>query len=485
MKRNMTLVLAMLLLLSSCNTNIAEEQQSESDVQSTIEEGQETILKDSLPERDYNGAAYVILSASEQWQETYAAEENTGNALNDAVFARNATVAERFDVDLQYEIVNAYMARMETVTSKLRGSVQAGDAAYDLMTASSAYTASYIVDGLLQNMAKMEYLDLDAPWYFSETNQNLYVRDKLYIVAGAFGLNTLNQLGAVIFNKEMMDDLGEKYPYQTVLDGDWTYDAMLTLGTKASLDLNGDGTFDKEDRYGILSTRGEAIQWLGFGMGYRIIQPDEEGLPSFVGATESTIDTMDTLAALMQNTSVYYACREIDPVNEMIPMFIENKGLFAVYELKLLTYEEMREGPDFGVVPMPKKNAEQEKYYSKCFAEVVAFPMVIKDADMSQVILEALNSTTYADLLPTYYDVMLQRKLVRDDDSAAMIDLIREGTICDFGMAYYSALDASLFAFEDIISTQSFSTWWAAHEQSLQTKLDTLLDELTNLEAGE
>lgn len=484
MKRVTLWILVMLLLLNSCGGQTISETQKEVDTQENATEVQETELQDALPERDYGGARYVILSASEQWKETYTSEESTGDVLNDAVYARNIEVEERFNVVLQYEVENGYSAGMSTVTSKLRGSVQAGDAVYDLMTANCAYTASHVTGGLLQNMTKMEYLDLDAPWYFAETNNNLIVNDKLYIVAGAFGLNTLNQLGSVMFNKELMDDLGEEYPYQTVLDGNWTYDTMLSLATKASLDLNGDGAWDENDRYGILSTEGEAIQWLGFGMGYRIIQPDENGVPSFVGATENTVDVMDTLSMLMQDKSVYYACT-IDPADEMIPLFTGNQGLFAIYALKLMVYEEMREGPDFGVLPMPKWNAEQEKYYSKCFAEIAAFPMVLKDTEMSQIVLEALNSTSYIDLLPVYYDVVLQRKLIRDNDSAAMIDLIREGTICDFGMAFHSSLDSTLFGFDGIINSNTFSTWWASHEQSLNAKLEALLEDLSTLDEME
>lgn len=480
MKRTMTLVLALLLLLASCGGSAAPETEM-AETAAQTEAAVETELTDNLPERDYGGADYVILAAAEQWQNTYAAEESTGDVLNDAVFNRNAAVDERFGVDLQYEVVNGYTAGTSLVTDKLRGSVQAGDAVYDLLVASSAYTAPYITGGLLQNLTKMEYLNFDAPWYFKETNNNLTVDGKLYIAAGSFGFNTIDQCGALFFNKEMMDDLGEEHPYQTVLDGKWTYDKMLTLCEKAAMDLNGDGNFTGEDRYGILSTEYEALQWLAYGMGYLITTPDENNLPSLVGPTEATVKLLDHLANLKQNKSIYYQAK-ITPPDEMIPMFSAGQALFAAYCLKLAPYEEMREAPDFGIIPMPKLNEQQDMYYSKAFVDIAAFPMVLKDTEMSQIVLEGLQSSSHFDVLPAYYDVVLQRKLTRDEDSAAMIDLIREGIICDFGMAFFQVLSAELFQIEPLIRNGSFTTWWAAQEKGLNTKLEGLLEKLATLD---
>ena len=480
MKRTMTLVLALLLLLASCGGGTETETTAETAVQ-TEAAAVETELTDNLPERDYGGADYVILAAAEQWQNTYAAEESTGDVLNDAVFHRNTAVEERFGVGLQYEVVNGYTAGTAIVTDKLRGSVQAGDAVYDLMTASSAYTAPYITGGLLQNMTKMEYLDFDAPWYFHETNANLTVDGKLYIAAGSFGFNTIDQCGALFFNKELMVDLGEEYPYQTVLDGKWTYDKMLVLCEKAAMDLDGDGASTGADRFGLLSTQDESLQWLAYGMGYLITKPDAEGFPAFVGATEQSVDILDLLSLLKSNKTAYYSCA-INPPDEMIPMFAAGQTLFAAYCLKLAPYEEMRNAPDFGILPMPKLDESQKMYYSKAFVDVAAFPMVLKDAEMSQIVLEGLQSSSHFDVLPAYYDVVLQRKLTRDEDSAAMIDLIREGIICDFGMAFFSVLSAELFQIEPLIRNGSFSTWWAGQEKGLNTKLDGLLETLATLD---
>ena len=162
-------------------------------------------------------------------------------------------------------------------------------------------------------------------------------------------------------------------------------------------------------------------------------------------------------------------------------MFTSGLGLFLMYELKIMTYPDMRDGPDFGVVPYPKYDEAQEMYYSKCFPDIAALPVVVKDRDMSQIVLEALNSTTFKAVAPVYYNILLQRKLSRDDDSAAMIDLVRDGTLCDFGMAFFQVLSSDLFTLEPILASGNFATWFASNNKVLTKKLDKLLTQLEEL----
>ncbi len=112
---------------------------------------------------------------------------------------------------------------------------------------------------------------------------------------------------------------------------------------------------------------------------------------------------------------------------------------------------------------------------------MAAIPVVVKDADMSGIVLEALNSETFRSVVPVYYNILLKRKLSRDDDSAAMIDLAREGTLCDFGMAYFQSLSADLFSLEAILSSGSLTTWFASNEKVLNKKMDKLLTQLAEL----
>ena len=483
MKRLFCIILCA-VLLSSCSQTTAPETETAAAVTETLTET-ETELQDSLPEKNYNGTSYVVLSASEQWQDIYMAEELNGELLNDAVYQRNLGIAERFGIDFQYEIVNGYLAGKQIVQDKLMGSIQAGDAVYDLFTASSSYVGTYILNNLLKNMTDLEYLDFKAPWYYHDANDALTIQNTLYCTAGYFGMDTLDYCGIMLFNKEMFLDLGYEEPYSLVKEGKWTYDVMHSLAEGAVQDLNGDGIMDDSDRFGILETGSgtyrEGIQFLGYAMGYHITDTIN-GKPSYIAPSEQVIQITDTLTTLLQDKNgMIYTCALVT-AEELIPMFSAGQGLFGLYSLRIVKTPELRDGVNFGILPCPKLNEIQEKYHALSFVEIQAIPLVVKDLEMSQIVLEGLNSGTYLDVYPNYYSTVLQRKLSQDLESGEMLDIIREGAVCDFGMVYLSVLSSELHGFEGIIAAQSFTTWWASNEKALQTKLDTLIEELASLQ---
>ena len=63
----------------------------------------------------------------------------------------------------------------------------------------------------------------------------------------------------ILFNKAIFDEYKLEYPYQTVLDGKWTFDAFAALAKQAAKDLNGDTKIDVEnDQMGYITGH-----WIG------------------------------------------------------------------------------------------------------------------------------------------------------------------------------------------------------------------------------
>ena len=60
----------------------------------------------------------------------------------------------------------------------------------------------------------------------------------------------------------------------------------------------------------------------------------------------------------------------------------------------------------------------------------------IQDPEFVGVIAEALNAESWKRVVPAYYDISLKYKGARDEQSVAMLDLIVEGRIFDFGYVY-------------------------------------------------
>ena len=125
-KRTTALALALLMLLSafaSCSESEVNEETTAGEQTPTVSADPEAALTEEetveddgkaayapeLPERDYDGFAFRIVSRDDDMH-TYPvhtrdlyAEEMNGDAINDAVFERNSMIQETYDIVIKLE----------------------------------------------------------------------------------------------------------------------------------------------------------------------------------------------------------------------------------------------------------------------------------------------------------------------------------------------------------------------------------------------
>jgi hypothetical protein len=98
---------------------------------------------------------------------------------------------------------------------------------------------------------------------------------------------------------------------------------------------------------------------------------------------------------------------------------------------------------DFGIIPYPKLNEQQERHYSSlAWAEILSIPVYASEEDMVRtgVILEALASDSYRTVVPVYTELVLKTRHARDDESEEMINIILGSRVFDWGDAIWTPL---------------------------------------------
>ena len=95
---------------------------------------------------------------------------------------------------------------------------------------------------------------------------------------------------------------------------------------------------------------------------------------------------------------------------------------------------------DFGVIPMPKYNEEQEFYYNTAHEgmNVCGIPTTVTSDRYELVFafMEAMASESYRTYRPTYLDIALKDRYSRDDDTREMLDLLHSHIYTDFAIVY-------------------------------------------------
>ncbi len=472
------LLAAMLLQLTACAGSTPAESTAGDESTPAVSDSEPLHPRETIPVRDFGGAEFCILAAT-NYPVKYEAEE-TGDIFNDAVYRNNLKIEEDFGVKLKFQFELASSKGHDAVTAALNGSVLSGDAAFDISVNNTAYVEKWILGGMFADLAEMEYLNFDDPWWYKNVNDSLVVNGRQFTCSGGYALNAVSDSYCVLYNRELNEALSLANPYDAVYDGTWTWDRWMEMARQGKYDLNGDTVMNQEDRFGILSRGSMMFTTFQFGLGHRIVENNADGKPAFVGVTEKTVDIMDKLAALFNDREIYFPT--VDNMQETIRMFVTGHALTLAHQLFIIETDEMRQGPDYGILPPPKLDEDQEQYYTYCFMDSYQIPKVVKDAKMSQIVLNALNCYTYYDVLPMYKESVLQNKLARDDDSAAVIDLLVEGVVTDFACIFLQALDNALLYSYSVFKNQSWTTWWASNEVRLQENLDNLLQDIEALE---
>jgi len=116
-------------------------------------------------------------------------------------------------------------------------------------------------------------------------------------------------------------------------------------------------------------------------------------------------------------------------------LFETGHGMFFWMRLDEVT--NMRNGDtDFGILPTPKYEEAQEKYYSfvsQHTTGLMSIPITVAGDKLDELglILEALAAESHYTLIPEYIELSLKTKHARDQESGEMLDIIINNRIFD------------------------------------------------------
>lgn len=91
---------------------------------------------------------------------------------------------------------------------------------------------------------------------------------------------------------------------------------------------------------------------------------------------------------------------------------------------------------DFGILPVPMLDEKQGEYYSGVHAyglSLIGVPVTCKDTVMTGAVLESMAYESLDTLTPAYYNVTLNGKYFRDEESGEMLDIIFGTRVYDLG----------------------------------------------------
>ena len=442
MKRMLALLCAILMLASSvvaCGKTETVESTttaapdattaSASVAQTAPAETEPPKAFDSVPEQNLGGEFHIRYNQNDNCYVDFLAETLNGDVKNDAIFERNAMVEEKLGVDIQITWTD-----YQSVDSDCKIQVQSGSSDYDLFGGHRISLAlSY--QGFQYDLKDISALDLTQEWWDQGYVDAATINDSLYTVIGDAGVSTLLFVSSLTFNKKLMDEANIAYPYDLVREGKWTMDAFYNTIVDYGTDLNGDGAVKREDDRLSLIGWGSESGYSGFySTGFSFITRDAAG--DYVISYDSEKLTAILEKMVKQWTVDYAYFNNGSGVAEhefTYGIFAEGRALFSDIVLsKIGTFYSAMED-DYGIVPQPKYNEEQENYYSYLgfTIPILYIPANASDPERTGTIMEACSTASYDHVTPKMFEIVTKLKNVRDEDSSEMIEIIIRNKFID------------------------------------------------------
>ena len=503
MKRSFLCILICLMLvvgaLASCADSGDEQSSSGSLSQSVSGNGGEGFKYDGY----FNGQTVKILCVNTD-RHLYGElqfvpnDELTGNVINDAVSERNNYIEQEYGIVIEVES-DDYPS--ETIATY----ALTGEYKYDLVCESVDRMVTQIPNNYYWSLD--ELLDLDDEWWDTEANDILSLDgEKHFFVAGDALLTDDDHIYMTLFNKDLYDtnaDVKAQYGdlYEMVYDGEFTLDNFYEISRAVSVaDENGEWGVDAT--FGNLShSYGATIHVNGAGMG--MVERDGQGGLTVTVASERGIDVFQKVYDLMSDKHVTQRAELIigkGPVApstygfaELESMFVRGKGLFystTVSSISILKNSTEDRGFEFGVLPTPKYDSEQENYYcavNRYQSSVLGIPST--NTENLEATAFFMNALGYYNTHPNagksvndaYFETTLKLQATDTDEDAKMLDLIFDSKFYDLGSIFTWGNLIGLYG--SVINNDANNTLvssWEAMESPGNTALHETVDQYKN-----
>jgi hypothetical protein len=427
------LLVSLVVVFASCGETLPLDTDTGSDTAGAAEL--------DLPPQDFGGEEFTILSAGLYNFNDFGPQTNTGYAVVDSAIAlRNAKLEQDYNITIS--TVEDYSAAFGDGTgfNRLNNAHFAGISDYDIAMVGTYDAAQLSLIGAIADLNALEYIDLTKPWWDQKANQDLSIAGTMFYTTGDISFIDNAATHMIMFNKTMAESYKTGDLYQSVRDGDWTFDKLIDITGTVTADTDGNNTFDKNDTYGLLVWNDTAFSSTAASL-IHIAEIDDEGLIKLSFMSDKTVALVEKWGNFVNDRTLVYNYQVRDNTDGILTSntaFTSGKDLF--YMNLFMTIPLYRDTDiDFGILPFPKYDITQETYghyISATHSRMFCIPIFAHDLDRSAYISEAAAYYGKQNVTPAYYDQTLKYRDFRDDESAEMLDIIFATRVFDVGIYY-------------------------------------------------
>ena len=431
--KNRTAYLLLISMLASFAASCGEAAPAaDTTAADTTEAEVTTSYLDTLPSTTYAGKTFTILGPYHASRTTFAAEEETGEPVNDALWKRDREVEERLEIELACILSN-------DINSVSQNSILAGDDEYQAIIGTMAQTQKGLAQKTLcLNLNDLPHMTPDAVWWSPEVARSLTVDGKLLFTTSPLTLQFYFGQQVTAYNTRLAKEYKVSGIEDAVLGGSWTLDKLEGMLKDTYRDLDSSGDISGGDQFGMVYESSIGTDAFFIGAAQKYCENDGGELTVALDS-ESTLNALERIRKLVLNKELVRDTKTGgDPTDYEDNIFMEGRAMFITVSIShiIAKFREMED--DYVIIPVPKLDEKQESYLSYanpwCLGGI-SVPVTVSDYDMTGHVLETMAYLSWEYVRPAQYDQTLKHKVSRDgsDNTMEILDLVFEGTYYDLG----------------------------------------------------
>lgn len=414
------------------------------------------------------GSGYVYYESFEIY-----AGELTDESINDAVYHRNQIIADRYNCTIS-------AVKSDNVAGDMRVYIGSNLADYDVYMPMINDAVKLVGEGLMLDLKLFDGLKLDQSWWDQKANEGLEVGGKLYFSTGDISILDNDCTMVMFFNKDIAARVQTGDLYQMVEQKTWTLDRAYELGKRFTQNLEDDTLWDNKDNYG-LHVAFNAAHSFYFGCGGAIAEKTAGGGLEITIATDKNQGVLRDVFEIAFKPDVLTnklpGCASYE---DICAMFLNGQVLFTTFALTDIKGFRDGENFNFGILPYPLYNSEQDEYrclVSTSLVPCVTLPANCKEPEDTALVLEAMAYYSVETLTKAYYDKTLKGRDLKDEASERMLDIIFSSRVYDLGYIYNFGGVGGLIERMNAAGSANFSSYYEAiagmAESELQKTIET------------
>lgn len=460
--------------MASCGTN-GEDPSAESQTQASTngengENGTESLYA-AIEKEKFNREFNIQVQDNRKGE--FLVEDYTGDVLATALYERNTVVEDDFGITIVCQVEENYTA----VNNNVMLQNSSGLDEFDVYMGHKYSFTTCAQQNALYDMNSIVSMDLTQPYWDQACRENIVVDGRNFMMTGDIDPQSLLITSCLAFNKDMHAELNLPNAYELADNNAWTLDALNSMISEVTYDLNGDSKIEyTSDRYGLTSWMMDTPYSLFYGAGGMFVTIDEDGLPAVTFDTEEVVNIYEKIYRTIITEQSYYVT-DAALYETAYDVFLEGRALFVDLSLNKIsnTFSDMED--EYGILPVPKYDENQAEYLS--FVNGASPFMMIcqteEDPEFVGTILEAMAAYNYENVTPKLFEVVTKLQTARDPDSSRMVDLIIRNRVYDFG--YFVDLEVTNLVRDSLkTKTETIASGMKRYKSSSERAINKIVD---------